>query len=57
MKRNAADNRWVKRYRLEHECGLYEACEAWNKRELRRMIDDAKNLDDIKEILREIVGW
>lgn len=57
MKRNAADNRWVKRYRLENECGLHEACEAWNKRELRRMIDDAKNLDDIKEILREIVGW
>lgn len=57
MKRNAADNRWVKRYRLEHECGLHEACEAWNKRELRRMIDDAKNLDDIKEILKEIVGW
>lgn len=57
-KRTNADIRWIKQYRIDNECGLQQAKQAW----LKMHIDEALSKDinhpyQIKSILQDIMDY
>jgi hypothetical protein len=46
----------VRAYREKHGCSLVEAATAVKRRDLRREIDQATSLEDLKAILRKLAG-
>lgn len=47
--------RTVQEIREQEQCGYYEAKRIWDRERLLRAIKDARNLEEVKQVVRDII--